>query len=216
MPENLYDPLDKVNLARSIVGALFQKEPRRLSDSSDLVGAGIYAIYYVGNHPLYESIAIANQDEKFGMPIYVGKAIPEGGRKGGLGLDASKGTAIRGRLRQHARSLTQVVNLDLEDFFYRSLIVDDIWIPLGENAVIEWFRPVWNVAVDGFGINEPGKGRKNQQKSGWDSLHPGRKLAEKLPANVRTVDQFEEVVRSFLAGDPMVALLQLEEDAPDG
>ena len=31
-----------------------------------------------------------------------------------------------------------------------SLVVDDIWIPLGENMMIEQFKPIWNLAIDGF------------------------------------------------------------------
>jgi hypothetical protein len=45
-------------------------------------GAGIYAIYYKGNFPLYVKISTKNKTG-FVQPIYAGKAIPEGGRKGG-------------------------------------------------------------------------------------------------------------------------------------
>ncbi|MBL8260560.1 MAG: Eco29kI family restriction endonuclease, partial [Candidatus Competibacteraceae bacterium] len=45
--------------------------------------------------------------------------------------------ALRDRLRQHATSIDQAENLELGDFHYRCLVVDDIWIPLGENMMIE-------------------------------------------------------------------------------
>ncbi|MGW4644967.1 Eco29kI family restriction endonuclease [Kitasatospora sp. NPDC004289] len=41
-----------------------------------MFGAGVYALYYTGAHPLYQAI---RGTEK---PIYVGQARPEGTRKG--------------------------------------------------------------------------------------------------------------------------------------
>ena len=71
-------------------------------------------------------------------------------------------------------------NLNVEDFQCRYLVVDDIWIPLGESLLIRQFRPLWNVVIDGFGNHAPGSGRYNQQRSPWDVLHPGRGWAERL------------------------------------
>lgn len=39
------------------------------------------------------------------------------------------------------------------------------------------FHPLWNVAIDGFGNHDPGKGRYEQAKSDWDVIHPGRTWA---------------------------------------
>lgn len=137
-----YNPLDKMNLGKSVAGALLDQAVVALSDTTELQGAGVYAIYYTGSFPAYEPVAARNRNEEFRQPIYVGKAIPKGGRKGGITTDTNKGTALRDRLRQHAASINQAVNLDLNDFYYRCLAVDDIWIPLGENMLIETFRPI--------------------------------------------------------------------------
>lgn len=64
---------------------------RPLSDTADLIGAGVYAIYYVGDFARYAPIDAVNTDDLFSQPIYVGKAIPKGGRKGGMVTDAGKG-----------------------------------------------------------------------------------------------------------------------------
>ena len=48
-----------------------------------------------------------------------------------------------------------------------------------EAGLIKLNRPLWNTAVDGFGNHDPGKGRYEQARSGWDVIHPGRKWAEK-------------------------------------
>ena len=114
------------------------------------------------------------------MPIYVGKAVPAGARKGGYGLGGSPGTVLYRRLIEHAESVEQAENLSAEDFFCRYLAVDDIWIPLGESLLIEMLSPVWNALIDGFGNHDPGKGRYNQQRSAWDVLHPGRPWAKRL------------------------------------
>ncbi len=167
-----------------------------LSERGHLTGAGIYALYYTGDFPLYAPL-VEELSPKRGGPIYVGKAIPKGGRKGGLSKDSGQGTALRDRLAIHATSIAEASNLDLSHFFFRALVVDDIWIPLGENAIIEWFKPVWNLALDGFGIKVPGKGRLKQRASDWDTLHLGRKLALGLSPNARTAEELEARVAQF-------------------
>jgi hypothetical protein len=47
------------------------------------------------------------------------------------------------RLNEHAQSIAQAENLELSDFSCRYLVVDDIWIPLGESLLIEKFAPIW-------------------------------------------------------------------------
>jgi Eco29kI restriction endonuclease len=128
-------------------------------------------------------VAKGNASGNLSKPIYVGKAIPKSGRKGGLAKDvASTGKALLDRLKQHASSISEAENLELEHFFVRHLVVDDIWIPLGENMLIETFQPVWNRVIDGFGNKDPGQRRATRYKSPWDILHPGREFAEKLYA----------------------------------
>lgn len=55
------------------------------------------------------------------------------------------------------------------------MLVDEIWVPLGEARLVEWFKPIWNVLIDGFGSNPEGGGRGTTARSVWDILHPGRK-----------------------------------------
>lgn len=98
-----YNPLDKLNLGRSVAEALLMRGVAPLSQIGDIAGAGVYAIYYTGLFDAYAPVAEKNQSGKFEQPIYVGKAVPKGARKGGLAFDASKGRALRDRLRQHAR-----------------------------------------------------------------------------------------------------------------
>ena len=190
-----YNPLDKLNLARSIEVELLSRPTQPFGDLAGLSGAGVYAIYYSGPFPAYAPIADG------GRPIYVGKAIPKGGRKGGLGANAAVGRSLRDRLGQHTGSIEQAGNLELADFSVRALVVDDIWIPLGENMLIESFQPVWNVVIDGFGNKTPGARRATQYRSPWDVLHPGRTFAEMLAPHPLDAAVFDQRMRDFLAGE---------------
>jgi hypothetical protein len=179
MEMELFNPLDKRNLGISIADAIFKQGVCQLKELQPFNGAGVYAIYYNGDFPLYEKISKKNKTS-FTQPIYAGKAVPEGSRKGGLGLDVPIGEYLYKRLKEHGNSIDAATNLDIDDFYCRFLVVDDIWIPLGESLLIEKTRPLWNIVLDGFGNHDPGSGRYNQQQSAWDIIHPGRKWAKKL------------------------------------
>ena len=174
-----FNPLDKVNLGESVAEAMLHQQVGALPPSP-FIGAGIYAIYYLGSFSLYAELVEKNRGEQYLWPIYVGKAVPAGARKGGFGLGADPGQVLYKRLAEHAASIEQAHNIDLADFRCRFLVVDDIWIPLAESLLIEMYLPLWNRKIDGFGNHDPGKGRYNQQKSAWDLIHPGRPWAEKL------------------------------------
>ncbi len=199
MADAPYNPLDKRNLGESVAAALLKRPAGPLPPAAQFLGAGIYALYYRGPFRPYRSVAERNEGDDPGLPIYVGKAVPPGARKGGFGLGAAPGPALFKRLREHARSIHEVRTLKLGDFSCRYLVSDDIWIPLGESLLIEQFRPLWNVLIEGFGIHTPGKNRP-QQKSKWDTLHPGRRLAEGLPNNPQTGNQLVRTIDDFFSG----------------
>jgi hypothetical protein len=211
---NPYNPLDKLNLAKSIGSELLSRESDPLSNVDHIIGAGVYAIYYFGPFPAYTPISNdPNLPNERSTPIYVGKAIPKGGRKGGLVEDASSGgRALASRLRGHATSISEAANLELADFSVRHLVVDDIWIPLGENVLIENFRPVWNIALDGFGNKDAGIRRAAQYKSQWDIVHPGRKFAEKQAESPLTQAWLLKRIEDYLAGRAMEKLPKAIQD----
>jgi hypothetical protein len=193
-----FNPLDKKNLGESVAEAMLLRSVGPLPPNP-FIGAGIYAIYYVGDFPLYKEIAEQNGDGHYKWPIYVGKAVPAGARKGGFGLDADPGQVLYKRLVEHASSIEQATNIDLADFRCRFLVVEDIWIPLAESLLIEMFSPLWNRKIDGFGNHDPGKGRHNQQRSAWDVLHPGRLWADKPRAPVNGENVVREAAGTYLA-----------------
>ena len=192
-----FNPLDKRNLGESVADKLLEMEAQLLPPEP-FIGAGVYAIYYMGPFSAYGQLSEVNRDGQFRCPIYVGKAVPAGARKGGLGLDVDHGQALWKRLSEHAESVKAASNLNLADFYCRFLVVDDIWIPLAESMLIERFKPVWNRVLDGFGNHDPGKGRHQGMMPQWDCLHPGRAWAERLQPCANTAEQLAERVENYL------------------
>jgi hypothetical protein len=161
-----YDPLSYENLAASVVRALMDREAGPLPPPERFKGAGVYAIYYLGGFAPYARVVSPDCAE----PIYVGKADPPGARRGAPADDTH--TKLRDRLREHARSIRDAVNLELSDFMCRYLVVQPVWIRLAEQFLIQHFQPIWNCVIDGFGSHVPGSGRPGTRSSHWDMLHP--------------------------------------------
>lgn len=196
-----FNPLDMHNLARSLGYALLERSPQRLDTSSHFTGAGVYALYYTGPHPLYAPSVPLNINGLFSAPCYIGKAMPAGSRTGGL-VDTKKSTASNALytrlVKDHQKSIVQAENLRVEDFHARWLVLDPIWIPLAESILIDWFRPLWNQHLDGFGNHDPGSGRYNGDNIRWDTLHPGRPWAQRLRPRKETVEELTHSVEPLV------------------
>lgn len=193
-----FNPLNKENLGKSIAYAMLEADAVPLASLKSFEGAGIYALYYTGNFPAYEPLSAQNRDGAFRIPIYVGSAVPPGGRKAGYGMTDTAHTKLYGRLSKHSQSIAAASNLDINDFYCRYLIVDDIWIPLGESLLIAWYTPVWNQKLDGFGNHDPGSGRYGQLRSPWDVVHPGRAWAIKCAERNESQEALIQDITSYL------------------
>ncbi|MCX7279724.1 MAG: Eco29kI family restriction endonuclease [Burkholderiales bacterium] len=196
-----FNPLDKKNLGASVAEALVSQKAHPLGALPPFMGTGIYAIYYHGAYEPYAPIAKPNQHDKTKplIPIYVGKAVPQGARKGKVMLDPTRSKALFGRLSEHAESISATPTLSLGDFSCRYLVVDEIWIPLGESLMIAKFSPLWNLLVEGFGNHDPGSGRYQGLKPRWDALHPGRAWAEKCRPRPESAAEIVRDVQNHLA-----------------
>ena len=83
----------------------FEKQaPVRLDAIADVGGPGIYSLFYSGNIPFYRPISGSER------PIYVGKAVPPGSRKGDRVDESSP--ALQRRIREHSKSIDEVDNLE--------------------------------------------------------------------------------------------------------
>ena len=190
MTVELYDPLTYDNLMAGMVSHFEKQAMESLDTIEEVKGPGIYSLFYSGPLPIYKTISASER------PIYVGKAVPPGSRKGEqVDVDSP---ALKRRIKEHLRSIDEVDNLRVSDFKCRYLAVEPVWITLAERFLIEFYRPVWNLCLDGFGDHNPGKGRLDSQRSWWDTLHPGRMWADRLAIG-RKVEDAEELVAKFFS-----------------
>ena len=190
MTAKLHDPLTYENVMFGVVRHFERQECRELAGvgGQDIEGLGIYALFYAGPFAPYQPISASES------PIYVGKAVSGGSRKGGSPVRQKR--PLRDRLREHARSIEQADNLDVGDFTFRSLAIEHVWITVAERFLIDHYRPVWNGCLDGFGAHDPGSHREGE-RSWWDTLHPGRSWADRL-RRVKTPTDATALVREFL------------------
>jgi hypothetical protein len=170
-----FNPLGLDLLGRNLREEMDQSPRLPLNELKKFSGAGLYALYYKGDLELYNGLRDSN------IPIYVGKASAGDSSYGDPpNLDQPK---LFDRISDHRRSINETGNICASDFDVRYLTLDDIWIVLGERALLRAYSPIlWNTVVTGFGGNSPGQGRKNG-RSVWDSIHPGRRRAAPLLCN---------------------------------
>jgi hypothetical protein len=117
------------------------------------------------------------------------------------------------RLKKHAMSISMVRNLRIEDFRCRYMLVDEIWIPLGEARLVDRFRPLWNVLVEGFGSNPEGGGRKDTARSVWDILHPGRKYQLGIQVGPSSEAEIVNNLRNAQSLDALAKAITAHRDA---
>lgn len=189
MTVNLYDPLTYDNLMAGLVMHFETQAKERLDSVAGVEGPGIYSLFYSGNFHVYEPVSCSER------PIYVGKAVPPGSRKGSR-VDESI-PMLQRRIREHSKSIGQADNLEISDFSCRYLSVVPVWITLAERFLIDHYKPVWNLCLDGFGDHDPGRGRRNSQRSWWDTLHPGRNWAVGLGDSKKPEDAEKKVAEFF-------------------
>jgi hypothetical protein len=174
-----YNPLDYGSLSDTLARELMASELMPLSEIEKFYGDGVYALFYCGDFPAYAELSSINSKAPGSFPIYIGKAGPK--TLTGSELDASAvdtplaGSRLYDRLsNDHRKSIVQATNLDVAHFSCRMLVLNAVWVPLTESALIARYVPIWNSIVPGFGNHPPGKGRAAGRISRWDILHPGR------------------------------------------
>lgn len=182
-----YSP-DFEELTKDIIRFFNGTPVQPLPPLEDFEGAGVYALYYIGEAGIYSDFHRINRLD-YRQPIYVGKAVPRGWRQGRL--QASSSHELYHRLYEHTKSIMSASNLQVNDFLCRFVIFEDMstdMIGTIEAALIRNYKPLWNCDIDGFGNHDPGHGRYNQKKSEWDVLHPGRKWADRCADSLINTD----------------------------
>jgi len=192
LPELVFDPTAPKIVGRLVAETLLVQPRRSLKDMAEkrFYGAGVYAIYYNGGFDAYGPVSGKE------YPLYVGKADPKELHAHG---PREQGETLSNRLRDHARSIRGTINLQLEDFDCRYLVVRSAWVETAEDNLIEHFKPVWNKEMKvcyGFGKHGDDPGTRGNKRSPWDTLHPGRKWAtrEGNTLGAKTVEQIKQAV----------------------
>jgi hypothetical protein len=152
-------------------------------------------LYYRGSFHPYLPFGEPRHER---LPIYVGKAVRGGSRKG-FRFDPPQKHEISDRLKNHEQSITSCKNLEVSDFHCRYLCVEDSFIGLAESILISVFDPLWNRVLDGFGNNPTGKRRAGQNLSKWDKFHPGRVRGG--GASKYSTEQLVEHIAEYFSAD---------------
>lgn len=189
--QTIFDPGNPRTIGFFIALAMTAQPRLPLNELQDFYGSGVYAIYYKGDYELY--VPLRNTE----TPIYIGQAAPS---DQGAQTAIHQGLKLSGRLGEHRKNIERAAaTLNIEDFEYRSLVVQTGWETGAENYLIRLFRPIWNSETKlVFGLGKHGDSaetRKNK-RSPWDTLHTGRgwavsenitdaKTPEKIAAELR-------------------------------
>lgn len=182
MPASSFDPSDPKTVGRMVAIALIAQPLVALAGIKPAYGSGVYAIYYVGDHPLYEAISGSE------TPIYVGKADP-------AAHDAStpreQGTKLSDRLLEHAGTIAtaeayadtragEIHSIRLSDFTCRRLVCATNAQLVAEKHLIRTFWPIWNAETKAcWGMSKHGDAASTRanKRSPWDVVHVGRPWA---------------------------------------
>jgi hypothetical protein len=223
MPENVFDPTTPDVAAWTVVLALVAQERVPLAHILPEYGAGVYALYYRGEHPAYSAFSGTE------TPIYVGKADP----KRSAGADVrTHGATLSSRLLDHRRQIGMAAKyaaeyeaelqaaglspLHVEDFDCRKLVCAPGIQLTAEARLISLFRPLWNSDFNvAYGVSKHGDVQRKHPKSPWDVLHPGRPWATGLDEHGNPFpnqDTPETVVQRIRSHLTQMQILDRQED----
>jgi hypothetical protein len=178
-------------LRDSLVEVLCDAAKVSLSDlPTTLDAVGTYLLFFTGSAGIYAPLSSTS------VPLYIGKAEPRGGRTGS-GAGAVVGKDLLKRVKEHQKSIDLAQNLSSADFAVLMVSTPPILVEAAERLLIQHYSPLWNSSIDGFGNHDPGKGRYNQKRSEWDTLHPGRAWANKLQPNPLTAVELTSRVERY-------------------
>ena len=185
-PISVFDPSNPKVVGRFVALALVAQDRHPLTQIPKFYGSGVYAIYYKGSFPAYQSISGTE------TPIYVGQAAPS---VSNARTPAEQGTKLYGRLTDHRKNIGKAsASLDLADFEVRSLVVQSGWETAAEDYLIHLFRPIWNSETNilyGLGKHGDSATTRANKRSPWDTVHPGRAWAAATTEDAKSIGQIE-------------------------
>lgn len=196
-PTSVFDPSNPKVVGRFVALAMVAQDRHPLAEIPKFYGSGVYAIYYNGSFPAYQSIRGTE------TPIYVGQAAPG---MSNARTPIEQGAKLCGRLNDHRKNIGKAAStLDLADFEFRSLVVQSGWETAAEDYLIHLFKPIWNSETNilyGLGKHGDSASTRANKRSPWDTLHPGRAWAAPTTEDAKTVGQIEAELAKHFADHP--------------
>ena len=68
------------------------------------------------------------------------------------------------------------------------------WVSTVEDLLIVHFDTLWNSAIRGFGIHDPGGKRHEGELPIWDTIHPGRSHAKTMLEKGAQAPPIDEII----------------------
>jgi hypothetical protein len=198
-PPMMFDPANPDVVGKLIGDTLLEQGRTPLGRLTKFYGSGVYAIYYMGTFPAY--MPASGTD----TPLYVGKADPA---VRDARTPVEQGSKLFDRLfNDHAKNIRKAVNLNIDNFDCRFLVVRSAWQNTAEDYLINIFKPIWNNEVGicyGFGKHGDSPTTRSNTRSPWDTLHPGRAWAhsEGNQPNPLTAEQITERILEHYHQNP--------------
>lgn len=197
-PVSVFDPSNPKVVGRFVSLALVAQKRHPLSEIPKSYGSGVYALYYRGPFTAYEPIAGTE------TPIYVGQAAPISNN---ARTPREQGPRLSARLSDHRKNVIKASGtLAVEDFEFRSLVVQSGWETAAEDYLIHLFRPIWNSEVNilyGLGKHGDDAATRANKRSPWDTLHPGRAWAAKSAEDAKSPLRIGQELTSHFAAHPV-------------
>jgi Eco29kI restriction endonuclease len=198
-PSSVFDPSNPKIVGRFIALAMVAQPRYGLSDIDKFYGSGVYAIYYNGPFPLYARLSGSE------TPIYVGQAAPA---INNARTPMEQGDKLCGRLVEHGKSIGKATGtLNIDDFEFRSLVVQSGWETAAEDYLIHLFRPIWNKETKIlFGIGKHGDSAetRSNRRSPWDTIHQARTwAADAILSDAKSPDRIKAELDTHFVNYPV-------------
>jgi hypothetical protein len=125
------------------------------------------------------------------IPVYVGQSISD---KVAValteGLEGPCPGPLSTRLKIHADSIEEVPGISIKYFACRLLLVQRINADWGEESLKNFYKPVWNSVLRGFGPKAHGVERVTGRRSPWATVHGDRVSRPVAQPNARTREEW--------------------------
>jgi Eco29kI restriction endonuclease len=197
-PTSVFDPSNPKIVGRFVSLALVAQSRHPLAEIPRSYGSGVYAIYYRGGFSLYAAL----KDKE--TPIYVGQAAPA---INNARTPIEQGTRLCDRLSDHRKNIGRAsTTLSIDDFEFRSLVVQSGWETAAEDYLIHLFKPIWNSEtklVFGLGKHGDSATTRANRRSPWDTLHPGRTWAEATKEDAKSPETIATELTTHFAKHPV-------------